>query len=188
MEIRLNGPGEEAPSSSLLRPCAVAGTTMLAGRILKDVDGDGVLDAVIPTPGGIAIHPGENGGFTKLASFRGRLPGDERFSPFGSALRDVPIPRVEDADGDGRPDLVVGQGGTGPWIAIARGLGGGRFAAARTIDLDCLTTPEKDRGPGVEERRRPSPSGATWRGRGDVDGAGRIEIVTRGSRARERAT
>jgi hypothetical protein len=186
-EIRLNGAeGEESLSLEPLldEPCAFAGTgAILAGLdVLKDVDGDKVLDAVIPTPRGIAIHPGENGGFAKLASFRERLPGDERRSPLGSALRDVPIPRIEDADGDGRLDLVVGQGGSLPWIAIARGLGGGRFAAARTIDLDCLTAPEKrTAAPAPKGEGAPPPSRREVAWEGDVDGAGAIEIVTRES-------
>jgi hypothetical protein len=184
-EIRLNGPeGAESLSLEPLldEPSAFAGTgAILAGLdILKDVDGDKVLDAVIPTPGGIAIHPGESGGFAKVASFRGRLPGDERRSALGAALRDVPIPRVEDADGDGRPDLVVEQGGSAPWIAIARGLGGGRFAAARTIDLSCLTTPEARPAapaPKNDDERRPPRREVAWEG--DIDGEGPIEIVTR---------
>jgi hypothetical protein len=183
-EIRLDGPeGEESLSLEPLldEPSAFAGTgAMLAGLdILKDVDGDKVLDAVIPTPRGIAIHPGENGGFAKLASFRGRLPGDERRSPL-SALREVPIPRIEDADGDGRLDLVVDQGGSTPWIAIARGLGGARFAAARTIDLACLSAPEKRTAasaPKSGEDPRTSRRNVAWDG--DVDGEGPIEIVTR---------
>jgi hypothetical protein len=183
-EIRLSGAeGQESLSIEPLldEPSAFAGTgAILAGLdILKDVDGDKVLDAVIPTPRGIAIHPGENGGFAKLASFRDRLPGDERRSPF-SALRLVPIPRVEDADGDGRLDLVVDQGGSAPWIAIARGLGGGRFAAARTIDLSCLITRDKRAAASASKNAEDPPASrrdVAWDG--DVDGEGPIEIVTR---------
>ncbi len=164
-------------------PSAFAGTGAILADldVVKDVDGDGVLDAVIPAADGIAIHRGENGGFAAVASFRARLPGDVRFAQLGAAARDVPIPRVEDADGDGRADLVVrGLDGTPQWIAIARGLGDGRFAAAHTIELPCLlrpvalsdATPRKGGGaPPVSDRR------VAWAG--DLDGDGRIEIVTR---------
>jgi hypothetical protein len=75
---------------------------------------------------------------------------------------------------------VVGVGGSAAWIAIARGLGGARFAAPRTIDLGCLSTPEKRAAaPANDEARPPSSREVAWEG--DVDGAGPIEIVTRES-------
>ena len=184
-EIRLKGPdgAESLTLEPLLdEPCAFAGTgAILAGLdVLKDVDGDKVLDAVIPTVDGIAVHRGEDGGFAKVASFRGRLPGDERFSSLGAAGRNVPIPQVEDADGDGRPDLVAAQGGVSPWVAIARGLGGARFAAPRTIDLSCLAPPAVPPAPSArqdDEGHAPSRRAVAWVG--DLDGDGRLEIVTR---------
>jgi hypothetical protein len=169
-EIRLLGAegAETLTLEPLLdEPCAFADTGAILPDldVLKDVDGDGVLDAVIPASDGIAIHRGEDGGFAKVASFRGRLPGDERYAPLGSAARNVPIPRVEDLDGDGRADLVVGQRGDTPWIAIARGLGGGRFAQSRKIALSCLAA------------TAPARRDVAWAG--DLDGDGRYEIVTR---------
>src|SRR5262245_24895585 len=85
----------------LAEPSAFAGSkTFLAEfPFLRDLDGDGALDAVIPTPDGIAIHP-------KLgaeASFRGRLPGDVRTDDAGGAERIVPVPDVLDVDGDKVP-------------------------------------------------------------------------------------
>ncbi len=184
-EIRLSGtPGAESLTLEPLleEPCAFAGTGAILPDldVLKDVDGDNVLDALIPATDGIAVHRGENGGFAKVASFRGRLPGDDRSSPLGSASRDVPIPRVEDADGDRRLDLVVGQRGGTPWIAIARGLGGARFAPARVVELGCLASPaQKTATTGGQDDHAQGPSRRDVAWAGDLDGDGRIEIVTR---------
>jgi len=184
-EIRLIGsPGQESLTLEPLldEPCAFAGTgAILTGLdVLKDVDGDKVLDAVIPTNDGIAVHRGENGGFAAVASFRGRLPSDSRFSILGAASRNVPMPRVEDADGDGRADLVVfwldGPGG----IAIARGLGGGRFAPPRTIEFGCLLRPAvPSAAPPPKDDGAPAPARREVAWAGDIDGDGRIDIVTR---------
>jgi hypothetical protein len=136
---------------------------------------------VIPAVDGIAVHRGENGGFAAVASFRGRLPGDRRLQTLGRAMRDVPIPRVEDADGDGRADLVVfGLDATPQWIAIAHGLGGARFAAPRTIELGCLSRsasqPAADANP-ADAPSQDSDRRVAWAG--DIDGDGRIDVVTR---------
>src|SRR5262245_31651168 len=107
-ELHVEGEGE-APALALVpflaEPSAFAGSkTFLAEYpFLRDLDGDGALDAVIPTPDGIAIHP-------KLgaeASFRGRLPGDVRTDDASGAERIVPTPDVLDVDGDKVADLVV---------------------------------------------------------------------------------
>jgi hypothetical protein len=163
----------------LQEPSAFADSkTFLADYpFLRDVDGDGTLDAVIPTPDGIAIHP-------KLgseASFRGRLPGDVRTDDAYGAERVIPIPDFLDVDGDGARDLVVRDLSASPQrVAIARGQGGGRFGSASWVTLGCLAAapapsppPRKgdDEGPPEEPRR------VAWFG--DLDGDGRAEIVTR---------
>ena len=176
----------------LAEPSAFAGSkTFLAEYpFLRDLDGDGVLDALIPTPDGIAIHP-------KLgaeASFRGRLPGDVRMDDAGGAERIVPIPDVLDVDGDKLADLVVRDLGATPQrVAIARGEGHGKFGAASWVSLGCLAaataspapsptpTPASRKGedPGDDEVEGPGeePKRVAWFG--DLDGDGHAEIVTR---------
>jgi hypothetical protein len=185
-EIRLNDTlGQESLSLEPLldEPCAFAGTGAILAdlHVLTDVDGDKSLDAVIPAKNGIAVHRGENGGFAQVASFHGLLPGDDRRQALARAMRDVPIPRVEDADGDGRADLVVlGLSRSPQWIAIARGSGDGRFAAPRTVELACLHrsanapagAADASDDPAADSDRR-----VAWAG--DIDGDGRIDVVTR---------
>jgi len=187
-EIRLAGdPGQESLTLEPLldEPCAFAGTGAILSdfHVLKDVDGDKVLDAVIPTTDGVAVHRGENGGFAAVASFRGRLPGDDRSQILGRAERHVPIPRVEDADGDGRADLVMlGLDSSPQWIAIARGLGEARFAAPRRIELACLGRPADQ--PAADEAKGDAPpqdSNRRVAWAGDIDGDGRIDVVARES-------
>src|SRR5262245_10077593 len=118
-EIRLSREGgvETLVLEPLLaEPTAYAGAgSILADLdVVRDVDGDGLLDAVIPGRDGIAIHRGEAGGFAAEASFRARLPGDEPGATIGQARREIPTVRVEDADGDGRADLVVTRQGDRP--------------------------------------------------------------------------
>lgn len=173
-EIRWGGtPGAESLTLEPLiaEPSAFAGSGAFLPElsVIKDVDGDGVADAVIPAEDGIAVHRGENGGFAETAAFRKRLPGDEPSGWLGSATRRVPIPRVEDADGDGNADLVVsGLDATPPWVAIAHGLGGARFGAPAILDLSGLAASKQ----GAASDRR-----VAWSG--DLDGDGRIELVTR---------
>jgi hypothetical protein len=61
-------------------------------------------------------------------------------------------------------DLVVDGAGSPPWVAIARGLGGGRFSPARKIALGALVRKDVDRS-------------VAWTG--DVEGNGHLAIVTR---------
>jgi len=165
----------------LTEPSAFAGSrTFLADySFVRDVDGDGALDAVIPTPEGLALHPklGEQ------TSFRGRLPGDLRTGDESGARRTLPSPDFLDVDGDGVRDLVVRDLGATPQrIAIARGRKGGGFGASSWVGLGCLAAAspphpspaprgDEDGGPGEEPRR------VAWFG--DLDGDGRAEIVTR---------
>ena len=143
--------------------------------VVEDVDGDGAPDALIPGRDGLRVHRGAAGTFDAAATFSERLPGDRQSTRFGSASRSVPLPRVEDVDGDGKPDLLVAAlDAAPPSIAIARGLGGGRFAAARTIELGCLLAAGATSSSTSGDRRSVAYAG-------DLDGDGRLELVTRES-------
>jgi hypothetical protein len=166
----------------LSEPSAFAGSkTFLAEyAFLRDVDGDGALDAVIPTPDGVAIHPK----LGEPTSYRGRLPGDVWRNDSYGPDRFVPKPDFLDVDGDGVHDLVVRDLGASPQrVAVARGRKDGSYAAASWVNLGCLAaapapTPspaprggDGDEGPPAERKR------VAWFG--DLDGDGHAEIVTR---------
>jgi hypothetical protein len=177
----------------LAEPSAFAGSkTFLAEfAFLRDVDGDKVLDAVIPTPDGIAIHPR----LGEATSYRGRLPGDVRNDDANGVRRSLPVADFLDVDGDGVRDLLVRDLGSTPQrVAVARGKGGASFGAPSWVHLGCLAAAPKPSpsptpspsskkkknesaqdegagGPGEEPRR------VVWLG--DLDGDGRAEIVTR---------
>ncbi|HUC44651.1 MAG TPA: VCBS repeat-containing protein [Candidatus Sulfotelmatobacter sp.] len=175
--------GDLALSPLLAEPSALAGSRSFLSDFpfLVDVDGDGTLDAVIPGWDGLAIHRGlPGGGFSAEATFRGRLPDDERFGANGQAVRSIPSPSFFDVDGDKIPDLVIDERRGAPQrVAIAKGLGEARFAPPRWISFACLAAPTPpparprrgDNGPGIEPLR------VAWFG--DLDGDGRADIVTR---------
>jgi hypothetical protein len=167
----------------LAEPPAFAGSKTFFSDypFLRDVDGDGVLDAVIPTPGGIAIHPK----LAEAASYRARLPGDVRHDDASGAERTFPIPEFLDVDGDKVRDLVVRDLSATPQrVAVARGAKEGTFGPATWINLGCLEAPprptptpkKKDEGDDDEGASEESKRVAWF---GDLDGDGRAEVVTR---------
>ena len=186
-EIRFTREGEKESLSLeplLAEPSAFAeARSILADLdVVRDVDGDGVLDAVIPAKSGLAVHRGTAEGFAAEASFRARFPGDTASAVSGTAWRDVPIVHAEDVDGDGKRDLIVRQLGDPPRLVVARGLGDARFAAPRTLVLSCLQAPaaaEPPRARSDDGGPPELPRDVAWMG--DLDGDGRAEIVTRES-------
>lgn len=87
-------------------PPVLAGTgSFLAGLdLVQDATGDGVPDLLLPAPDGIALYRGTGRGLAAEADSRTPLPGDP--ADGGGRTLDYPLPRVEDLDGDGLPDLL----------------------------------------------------------------------------------
>ena len=177
-------PGTLALAPLLDEPSAFArsGAFLPDLEFARDVDADGLVDVLVPTPGGVAVHRGlADGGLVAAASFRGRLTSDETVDAGGAAVRFVPVPDVSDLDGDGTPDLVVSDFDASPQrVGIARGLGEGRFASPQTIDLGCLVPPPAP-NQATAENDGPTRGAASRRVAwlGDLDGDARAEIVTR---------
>jgi hypothetical protein len=177
---------------------AGAGAFLPELRWVRDADGDGDPDVVVPTPRGIRIHLTDGTGFAAPPLSEVTLPGMNRQSG-STALQQVPVPRFEDVDGNGIPDLVVQTGGAiRPAIWVMRGKGGARFENPVRLSTGCLglgEKPELASDLSAKQRRkaerkraeREGESGTSWsRARqlahfGDLDGDGRAEVVTRAS-------
>jgi hypothetical protein len=174
------------------RPACAGAGTFLPGRLgtVADLDGDGVPDALLPGADGPAVYLGSREGLAKAPASRLALPGDTRRAG-RAARRSYPLPRVEDVDGDRRPDLVVerrgrddGEDARGFGLHVLPGLGGGRFGSPVEIDLARLGVrpppapdPERERERARRGERRAHPRELAWFG--DLDGDGRAELVTR---------
>ncbi|HEX4825724.1 MAG TPA: VCBS repeat-containing protein [Candidatus Polarisedimenticolaceae bacterium] len=137
----LDGSADGTLTSARLidEPSAFEGarTFLSSFEFLQDADGDGVLDAIVPARDGIAIHRGtKDGSFEAKAATRLRLPEDVVVG----GRRNVPVVKFLDVDGDGKLDLVSdGLDGWPGQVSIARGEGGARFAAPRTVTVWCLS-------------------------------------------------
>ena len=160
-------------------PPVLAHSRTLLSRLdlVSDLDGDGTEDLLLPARDGLAIYGGETGGFASRPRQRLPMPGDWRRSG-PDAQRFYPMPRIEDMDGDGIPDLLVADP-TRTTAAnhitvssVLRGTKGRGFQPPLEIAFD----PPKP-APIAGERTQDSQVEVAYFG--DIDGDGRAELVTR---------
>jgi len=126
----------------------LAGSKSLVPRLqmVRDLDGDGSTDFLLPARDGVAAYMTTGGELATRAASRITLPGDTRRS--GTApMRRYPRPAVGDLDGDAKPDLYVTHSEKGVTVhEILRGEGGGRFGAPQRIALEKFLEPSAGAG------------------------------------------
>jgi hypothetical protein len=151
----------------LEEPPVMAGSETYLPKLslVHDVDGDGLTDLLFPARDAIAIHRGTGDGLATSAAARPVMPGFKNYWGLVGTVS-YPLPTVQDANGDGLPDLVI-QKSDGSAIHVMPGTGNGEFA--EPVEL---IVPKPDLDENSKE------SGAELAHFGDVDGTGAVEIVT----------
>lgn len=176
-EVRLSpGPGPALALVPIIedRP-VLAGTASFLPDLglVRDLDGDGIADLLLPALDGPAVYLGTGSGLSPAPASRLSLPGDRRGSN-GRLWRNYPLPKIADLNGDRLPDLLVRPSGGAGARHVLRGEGGGRFAPLRPAPL----YPCDGR---TDLREAGAPSGRTGLPNlgyvGDLDGDGRAEAV-----------
>jgi hypothetical protein len=166
--LRLDPGGALRLEPWIADPPVLAGTgTFLGGLgLAQDVNGDGILDLLLPARDGLAVYLGREGGkgLARRAASRSPVPA-EAWRSAGDLERRYPLPIVQDVTGDGRPDLLF-RDPVKRWrsIWVSRNAGQGRFLPAVEVAL------------GAGDPRSPNP---VWMG--DLEGNGLAEIVLRQS-------
>jgi len=150
------------------RPVLAGTSTFLPNLgLVKDLDGDGRTDVLLPTAEGASVYLSGPEGLRSTSHLRFPLDGLQGRSR-RTLSRFHPLPEVRDVDGDKLPDLVL-RHASGEWdgFRVLRNQGGGRFAEA-VAPL----------GEHLEKR----PEGPIVTYFGDLDGDGRAEYVTQEER------
>ncbi len=178
--------------SALLEPLlefapAMRGSqTMLPDlRLVQDFDGDGVLDLFVPGTEEAALWSGADLALwlrTRDAAAGAELATETPVEPpspirlslpepdSGALVRDIPLPAVEDTNGDGRPDIVLRSGG---WSSLRVLLNRGDWNWSEPVEP-------------LAEHELPFDASAAGDGAseraivhfGDLDGDGRAEWVS----------
>ncbi len=96
--------------------------------LIHDLDGDGLVDVIVPRAEDLAIYRGSPSGIAAEPVDVVALPPRRQYQR-DTRSRTYPLPIVEDVDGDRVPDLLFRHPTRG-WerFWVARGRGGGRFA------------------------------------------------------------
>jgi len=166
--LRLDAGGSPRLEPWIADPPVMAGTGNFLGdlSLVRDVNGDGVGDLLLPGRDGLAVYLGrpQGKGLARRAASRLPAPGDV-YRSTGDLERRYPLPQIQDVTGDGRPDLVF-RDPVKRWrsLWVARNAGQGRFLPAVEVVL------------GTGNPRDPNP---VWMG--DLDGNGLAEVVFRQS-------
>jgi hypothetical protein len=146
---------------------AGTGTFLPNLGLVKDLDGDGRTDVLLPTAEGASVYLSGPEGLRSAS--RLRFPLDSlQGRPRRTLSLFHPLPEVRDVDGNHLPDLVL-RHASGEWngFRVLRNQGGGRFSEA--------LAPLGD----YQEKK---PEGAVVTFFGDLDGDGRAEYVTQEER------
>ncbi len=166
--LRLDASGSPSLEPLIADPPVMAFTGNFLGDLglVKDLDGDGIPDLLLPARDGLAVYLGrrKDKALARRAASRLPVPAESWRSAADLEHR-FPLPKIEDVNGDGRPDLVF-RDPVKRWrsVWVARNAGEGRFLPPVEVVL------------GTGDSKAPSP---VWLG--DLEGNGRAEVVFRQS-------
>jgi hypothetical protein len=167
-----------APTAAIVFTPIIADPPLLAGAgvllsnlpLRFDLDADAQPDLMLPAEDGVALYRGGAEGLSTQAVSRLPMPDDRRGRD-SAPWRRYSLPRLEDLDSDGLPELFVVSGGDStPLVHVFKGKGEGRFAPARLLTPLCdPATAGADGGYG---------SARELAHFGDITGDGLAEVVT----------
>lgn len=170
--LRLDAAGGLTLEPLIADPPVIAGTGNFVADLglLRDLNGDGIVDLLLPARDGLAVYLGreEGKGLARRPASRFPVPG-EAYRSFNDLEHRYPLPVVQDVTGDGRPDLLF-RDPVKRWrsVRVLRNAGQGRFQPAADVSL------------GSGDPKEPGPVFV-----GDLDGDRKAEVALRQSLDRE---